>query len=381
MKITSLPLGKICDLIKGTSPIVKTVPGRYPLVTTGRDRKTADTFQFETEAVCIPLVSSTGHGHASLNRVHYQCGKFALGNILVAVIAKEPSVISIKFLERYLNHTKDRLIVPLMTGVANMSLSIDRLKTVPIEFPELLEQERIIKIMDEADALRGLRAQSDSRTAALIPALYHEMFGDPAQNPYSWPVVEVRDICEVKGGKRLPKGDDYSVEPTKYRYLRSKDVNQGWINESGLLFLKPETQQKISHYTVKSGDLVITIAGTIGTVAPVPPNLNGVNLTENAAKLIPRTRDRYNVVFLSELMQTANVKNQITLRTGQVTIGKLPLFQIEQISFPLPPLQLQDKFVARAIEIREIEAAQATSRNRMEALFQSLLHRAFNGAL
>ena len=33
---------------------------------------TGGTFQFDTQAVCIPLVSSTGHGHASLKNVHYQ---------------------------------------------------------------------------------------------------------------------------------------------------------------------------------------------------------------------------------------------------------------------------------------------------------------------
>ena len=44
--------------------------------------------------------------------------------------------------------------------------------------PPLAEQERIVKLLDEADELRKLRAQADRRTADLIPALFHEMFGD-----------------------------------------------------------------------------------------------------------------------------------------------------------------------------------------------------------
>ena len=52
---------------------------------------------------------------------------------------------------------------------------------------------------------------------------------------------------------------------------------------------------------------------------------------------------------------------------------------VEQFSIPVPPLPLQKEFAERVTEIRELEAAQAASRQHLEALFQSMLHRAFNG--
>ena len=248
-----------------------------------------------------------------------------------------------------------------------------------IPVPPLPEQAQIVKLLDEADALRKLRAKADTRTAALMPALFDEMFGDLESG--RWPVSKMVDICEVKGGKRLPKGEEYSEIPTPYRYIRVTNIQEGQIDEGALLYLKPETQSLISRYTVKEGDLVITIAGTIGTIAPVTKTLSGANLTENAAKLVRRSRDSYDTVFLSELMQTPFVQNQIGLRTGQVTIGKLALFRIEQLSLPLPPLPLQKEFAARVTELRVLEAAQASSRARLEELFQSMLSKAFRGEL
>jgi type I restriction enzyme S subunit len=56
-----------------------------------------------------------------------------------------------------------------------------------IPVPPLAEQERIVKLLDEADELRKLRAQADDRTAVLIAALFDEMFGNPATNPKGWP--------------------------------------------------------------------------------------------------------------------------------------------------------------------------------------------------
>jgi type I restriction enzyme M protein len=197
MKRRRLSLGELCTLVKGISPISKSLPGAYPLVTTGEDHKTADNFQFDGEAVCIPLISSTGHGHASLKRVHYQTGKFALSNLLAAALVKDTSVLSGRFLARYLTYTKDRLIVPLMTGAANMSISIDRLATVPVDFPPLAEQERIVRLLDEADVLRRLRAQADHRTAALIPALFSQMFGDPQMNSCGLPITRLAEILEI----------------------------------------------------------------------------------------------------------------------------------------------------------------------------------------
>jgi type I restriction enzyme S subunit len=63
---------------------------------------------------------------------------------------------------------------------------------------------------------------------------------------------------------------------------------------------------------------------------------------------------------------------------GQTKPG-LSLAQVRAMRLPLPPLALQSEFAKRVAEIRALESAQAASRQRLEALFHSLLHRAFNG--
>jgi type I restriction enzyme S subunit len=54
---------------------------------------------------------------------------------------------------------------------------------------------------------------------------------------------------------------------------------------------------------------------------------------------------------------------------------------VEQFCIAVPPLPLQKQFASRVAEIRELEGEQATSRRRLDDLFQSMLHRAFNGEL
>ncbi|MDD2697288.1 MAG: restriction endonuclease subunit S [Arcobacteraceae bacterium] len=139
-------LDKLCFFEKGKTGLAKAIPGDYPLVTTSAERKTNDSYQFDTKAVCIPLVSSTGHGHASLNYVHYQEGKFALGTILVALIPKDETILNAQFLHLYLSRLKDMILVPLMSGAANVSLSISKIKTVEIPLPPIDEQLKIVEL-------------------------------------------------------------------------------------------------------------------------------------------------------------------------------------------------------------------------------------------
>lgn len=136
-------IGDICKIVKGTTGIASAEPGQYPLVVTAEERKTCSSYQFDCEAVCIPLVSSSGHGKKSLKNVHYQSGKFALGTILCAVIPNNPEQLDVRFLHQYLQFYKDSALVPLMKGAANVSLSMKDIATVEIPLPPIEKQREL----------------------------------------------------------------------------------------------------------------------------------------------------------------------------------------------------------------------------------------------
>ena len=370
MKRQRASIGELCYLLKGTSPISKTLPGQYTLVTTGEIHKSADSFQFDGEAVCVPLISSTGHGHASLKRVHYFSGRFALANLLAAAIVKDHSVLSAKFIARYLMFNKDRLIVPLMTGAANMSISLDRLATVPIEFPSLVEQERIVKLLDEADELRKLRTQADKRSADLIPALFHEMFGDALTNPRDWTIKELRQLGRIVTGSTPPSAKE-GMFGGSIPFITPGDLERNtqktmrYVTESGAAEVR----------TVRAGSaLVCCIGATIGKTDRAW-SASTFNQQINAIEWSEEINDDFGAVCMK---QCAKMVIQLG---GQTALPILKKSLFEKIKIPVPPLALQKEFAQRVTEIRELEASQATSRARLDALFQSMLHRAFNGEL
>jgi type I restriction enzyme S subunit len=125
-------LGAVANIEKGPTGIAKAKPGPYPLVVTAEERAACDHFDFDGAAAIVPLVSSTGHGKASLHRLHYQEGRFALGSILAAIFPYAPEVLSARFIFEYLSAFKEELIVSRMIGTANVSLSISKVGDVPV---------------------------------------------------------------------------------------------------------------------------------------------------------------------------------------------------------------------------------------------------------
>lgn len=248
---------------------------------------------------------------------------------------------------------------------------------IKVPLPPLAEQRRIASILDKADALRAKRRETIAKLDQLLQSVFLDMFGDGA----IFSRLPIGAICEVKGGKRLPKGEDYAEEPTPYRYIRVSDIAMGQIQEDGLKYLKPDVQARVKRYTVAAGDVIITIAGTIGVVAPVGKSLSGANLTENAAKLVAKKRGEFVPEYLAFALGMPEAQTQIRSQTGQVTIGKLALFRIEKVEIPLPPVDLQRKFASIAEAVSKQKIVLSRNVEQMDSMFISLQNRAFAGTL
>jgi type I restriction enzyme M protein len=140
-----IPLGDLCDIRDGVSPNMATPPGAYQLVVPAEGRKTADHWDFEGKAVCIPLVSSSGHGKADIKRIHYEEGKFALATTMCAAFVRDETVLNPRYLHLFLSAACDDLLVPLMCGATNVTMSSSQLNGVLIPVPEPSVQEEVVE--------------------------------------------------------------------------------------------------------------------------------------------------------------------------------------------------------------------------------------------
>ena len=164
----------------------------------------------------------------------------------------------------------------------------------------------------------------------------------PFEIPESWCWTTLGELCSIKGGKRLPKGKSFADTITPHIYIRVTDMKDHTVLLSSLKYIDEDVFAEIKNYTISSNDLYLTIAGTIGDVGLVPAELDGANLTENAAKL---TDIKCSKLYLMYVLMSSIAQDHFCSRFHQVAQPKLSLETASSTLIPLPPYREQLRIV------------------------------------
>ena len=278
------------------------------------------------------------------------------------------------------NSKLDELIAKAHGGVGLQHITKGALSSVKVNVPPLVEQKRIVKLLDEADELRKLRAHADRRTAALVPSLFHDMFGDPGTNPFGWPVThagELMDACDYgtsqkanEEGRGIPvlRMGNVTIDGS----LDLEELKTVELGDSELAKQRLQVGDVLFNRT-NSRELVGKTGMWDGRFEAVP------------ASYFIRVRFRPNAEHpqhFTTFMNLPSMKRRLAeIARGAVGQANINSKELKSIKFPVPPVKLQREFAARVSEIRTVQAEQAASCRRLDDLFKSMLHRAFNGEL
>ena len=334
-------LEECCHLEKGNTPIQKAIPGKYPLVVTTNERRSSNTFQFDQASVCVPLVSSRGHGVACLNQVYYQEGRFALGNILCAVTPLRESGLSAKFLYYYLNLKKDSLIVPLMKGGANVSLTVNSLKKVRVAIPPISVQEEIVQklqtfeeLLDTLSAeLKARRKQYEYYRNQLLSFDSHVQWKE---------LEELFDIVDYRG--KTPRKTDSGVF-----LVTAKNIRKGYIDyEASKEYISPDDYEEVMHRGIpRIGDILITTEAPCGNVALV--DRDDIALAQRVIKYRPKTDDAIDTTYVKHYLLGKEFQDRLARAATGGTVKGIKGSKLHLMKIPVPPLDVQRR-LARALE-------------------------------
>ncbi|MCC3060272.1 restriction endonuclease subunit S [Campylobacter jejuni] len=200
--------------------------------------------------------------------------------------------------------------------------------------------------------------------------------------PQGWEVKKLEEIANIKGGKRLPKGENLLDNNTKFAYIRVVDFqDNGTINLQNIKFINENTYNVLKNYKIYDDNLYISIAGTIGKSGIIPKELNGAILTENAVKL-EYIQNNISNKFMYFFTLSNIFKTQIQTSTKIVAQPKLAITRLKQIQIPLPPLKEQERIVGILDEsfAKIDESIKILEQNllNLDELMQSALQKAFN---
>ena len=215
------------------------------------------------------------------------------------------------------------------------------LKESKIEYPDIKEQRKIVRILDKVSDIIQNRKRELSQLDDLVRARFVEMFGDPVLNEKGWKIVTVGDIVtEVRYGTSKP-----AVEGGKYPYLRMNNLTaDGHLDLKDLKYIDI-SEDEIEKCVVRKGDVLFNRTNSIELVGKTAV----FDLTEEMviAGYIIRvrlTKEMLPVVF-SQYMNLEPLK--VILRgmaKGAVNQANINAQELQSIKVYIPDMKLQNQF-------------------------------------
>ena len=245
-----------------------------------------------------------------------------------------------------------------------------------IPVPPIEKQKKIVDAYETIEKRIALKRKINDNLEATAQAVFQEQFAsfygaDELPNGYS--IVNLDSLCTVKGGKRLPADCELLDTPTEHPYIRVRDVGSSRYVclTNQFQYIDEETYSAIFRYIVNTGDIVISIVGTIGLLGKVHSSLDKANLTENCVKLA-----NIHTVTSDYLYYTLCYKKQIKeielLAVGAVQ-AKLPMYNIQSMKILVPPTKVIEEFQNKMDVFNEQIEANTVEVQRLYELQEVLL--------
>ncbi|MDY6056390.1 MAG: restriction endonuclease subunit S [Campylobacter lanienae] len=126
-------------------------------------------------------------------------------------------------------------------------------------------------------------------------------------------------------------------------YITSKNIRNGKIDFENVNYISQEDFIKISaNRKIEKNDLLVTMIGTIGETAFVGDycDFYGQNMY-----LIRLDENKINAKFFNYYLTSAQIKNSLISRKNTSSQGYIKAGSLEELSVPVPPLEVQCEIV------------------------------------
>lgn len=189
--------------------------------------------------------------------------------------------------------------------------------------------------------------------------------------PAAWRFSRLAELCEsnapIMYGILQPGPEIDAGIP----YVRPTEIDEDGIRLSQIKRTTPEIAARYRRSTLKPGDLLITIVGTLGRIAVVPPELEGANITQSSARirLAPGVAD---MRYIRQVLRSPVAVEQYESNKLGTGVPRLNIHHVRDLQIPLPPLAEQRQIAEVLDRAEALRAKRRAALAQLDTLTQSL---------
>jgi type I restriction enzyme S subunit len=267
-------------------------------------------------------------------------------------------------------------------GAIFKNLNTEQLRELEIPLPPIEEQKRIAAILDKADAIRRKRQQAIQLADDFLRSVFLDMFGDPLTNPKEWEVKSMRNLIRLQGGYAFKSGD---FGEAGVPVVKIGNANKLGFTTKGIAFIEPEQPNKLKHYELYAGDLLLSLTGTVGkddyaNITEVTNEFEKYYLNQRVAKITVDVRE-VSKNYLRYFLADPKVKSEITKNNRGVRQANIGNADIYGLAVPVPTIDMLAKFDCIVNQLRVLNEKSKRMPYYSNSFFNSLSQKAFSGEL
>jgi hypothetical protein len=248
------------------------------------------------------------------------------------VLRARPDYVHPDFLPVFLSsdYFLDRAIA-ISVGSLSPTVNWRDLTVQEFDLPPLDEQKRLARLMWAVERERQAQAVLRERAVAVRKVHLHDRMSAIASSSGTVPLDALIEADRpVTYGILMPG----SGHPGGVPVVKVKDFPHGRINETDLLLTTPELAHEYRRSTLRPGDLLISIRGTVGRLAEVPQSLAGANITQDTARLsIAPEHDRQ---YVRLVLESEFAHSQIRKQVTGLAVKGLNIGALRKLKVPVP---------------------------------------------
>lgn len=270
----------------------------------------------------------------------------------------------------------------LAAGSTVRNLNIGLAKSVEIPYPPLPEQQRIVRILDEAfECIATAKAKAEKNlqnARAVFESHLQAVFTNRGKG---WVDRQLASMChEITVGHVGSMKAEYKESGVPF--LRSQNIRPFEVSIDNAMFIDNAFHRALKKSQLRPGDLAIVRTGYPGTAAVIPPELPDSNCSD---LVIVRPSDEVNPHFLAAFFNSAFGKHLVLGKIVGAAQKHFNITAAKEVMLHVPPIREQHDIVKKIdllrIETQRLESVYQRKRTALQDLKKSVLHQAFSGEL
>lgn len=370
-------MGELCSIKNGKSDTKDAVEdGPYAFFDRSRTLKKSSRYLFDCEALIIP-----GEGAEFLPK-HF-AGKFDLHQRAYALYEFSDRI-DVKYLYYFLYYMRD-YFPRVAVGATVKSLRMRHFQELPVSVTSLPEQQRIVRILDEAFERIAAAATNSEKNLQNARALFERYEQSIfSERDAAWVDRRLGDIATFRNGLNFTRSSNGET----VKIVGVKDFQDHFCARLGDLDTVTIDSTLADSDMLEEGDILfvrsngnVELIGRSLLVGSVRERITHSGFAIRARLSDAGVSPRY----LCHFLKTKDARRKLIDGGTGTNIKSLSQTILSALVVPIPPDSQQNSIVerleARRTEVARLESIYQRKLAALAALKQSLLHQAFTGQL